>query len=79
MPPEIEKPPIAEIEAPGRDPDLLSKINLALADVEAVINKPKVRFVWERDEIIEASEKIGERIKKAKAKASAEAEGGDGK
>jgi 4Fe-4S ferredoxin len=79
LPPQIEKPPIPKIEAPERDPDLLSKINAALADLEAVINKPKVRFVWERDEISEASEKIGERIKKAKAKASAEAEVGDGK
>jgi len=78
-PPKIEKPPIPEIEAPERDPDLLSKINDALAGVEAVINKPKVRFVWEKDEIIEASDKIGERIEKAKAKASAKAEGGEKK
>jgi len=79
LPPEIEKVPIPEIEAPERDPDLLSKINEALAGVEAVINKPKVRFVWERDEIDDASEKIGERIKKTKAKAAAEAEGGEKK
>ena len=77
LPPEIERVPIPEIEAPARDPDLLSKINEALAGVEAVINKPKVRFVWERGGIEEAREKIGERIRKAKAEAAAEAEGGD--
>ncbi|HPJ30147.1 MAG TPA: 4Fe-4S binding protein [Methanothrix sp.] len=77
LPPEIEKVPIPEVEAPERDAELLNKINRALADVEAVINKPKVRFVWERDEIEEAGEKITERIKKAKAKAAAEAEGGE--
>jgi len=42
-----------------------------------VINKPKVRFVWERDEIEEAKEKIGDRIKKEAAKAAAEAGGGE--
>lgn len=77
LPPEIERVPIPEVEAPARDPDLLSKINEALAGVEAVINKPKVRFVWERGGIEEAREKIGERIRKAKAEAAAEAEGGD--
>jgi len=68
-PPGIERVPIPEIEAPERDPDLLSRINEALAGLEAVINKPKVRFIWERDEIGEASEKIGESIKKEAAKA----------
>jgi 4Fe-4S ferredoxin len=78
-PPQIEKVPIPEIEAPERDPDLQSKINETLKEVEAVINKPKVRFQWERDEIGEASEKIAERIKKAKTKAAAKAEGGEEK
>lgn len=74
-PPQIEKVPIPEIEAPERDPDLLSRINETLGEIEAVINKPKVRFLWERYEIGDASEKIAARIKKAKALA----EGGEEK
>ncbi len=31
VPPEIERVPIPEVEAPARDPDLISKINEALA------------------------------------------------
>jgi len=71
--PEIEKPPIAKIEAPERDPELTKKINEALSKVDLVINKPKVRFIWERDEITEAAENIAERIRKTQEKKAAEA------
>lgn len=77
VPPDIEKVPLPPVEVRDRDPDLLRRINERLDRVELVINKPKVRFVWEKDDIEEASEKIASRIKNAMEAKAGEAKAGE--
>ena len=72
LPPEIEKVPLQKIEVPERDPRLLKAINERLSQVDLVINKPRVRFMWERDDIPKAAEGIAERIRKAQEKKAEE-------
>lgn len=75
-PPDIEKLPLPRIEAPERDPELLRRINEQLDKVNLVINKPKVRAIWERDGIVDASENIADRVEKAAKKAAGVEEAG---
>ncbi|MHC1631738.1 MAG: 4Fe-4S binding protein [Methanotrichaceae archaeon] len=72
-PPEIEKPPLLKIEVPERDPELLKGIRAKLDLIDLVINKPRARFIWEQNEIAEASENIATRIEKAAKKAAEKA------
>jgi 4Fe-4S ferredoxin len=66
-PPEIEKPPLPEIEVPKRDPDLLLLVEERLGLLEPVLKRPKVRFLWEKEKVADAATKIAARIEKMEA------------
>jgi 4Fe-4S ferredoxin len=67
VPPEIEKVPLPEIEVPERDSHLLQLAGDRLSLIEPVMRKAKVRFIWEREQISPAAEKIATRIKEAES------------
>lgn len=63
-PPALEKLPLQPIKMPERDPDLLNLIGYQVKDLEEIMHKPKVRYLWERAPAEEAVKKIETRIKK---------------
>ncbi len=67
-PPEIERQPLQAPEKPKIDPDLLRRVNEALNPLEALLRKPKVRQILEKEPAEEASRKIVERLHKDEAK-----------
>jgi len=76
-PPELERVPLPKIEMPKRDPELLKLIEERLGRLEPVMRKPKIRYLWERDEVDKASQKIASRLATAK-EAKTEMEDGTG-
>lgn len=75
-PPALEKMPLPPIVVPKRDPDLLRRIDLQIRDLERVMQKPRVRYLWERSPVDEAQKKISERIKKEASAAAGEVRAG---
>ena len=70
-PPEIERQPLQAPEKPKIDPALLRLVDEALSPLEALLRKPKVRQIFEREPAEEASRKIVERLHKDEAKKAA--------
>ncbi|MCX6681347.1 MAG: 4Fe-4S binding protein [Methanothrix sp.] len=70
-PPEIERQPLQAPEKPKIDPELMRLVNEALSPLEALLRKPKVRQIFERESAEEASRKIVERLHKDEAKKAA--------
>jgi len=66
-PPEIERQPTPAPEKPEIDPELLRLVNEALNPLEALLKKPKVRQILEKEPAKEASRKIVERLHKDEA------------
>lgn len=67
-PPEVDRQPMPAPEKPKIDPDLLRLVNEALSPLEALLKKPKVRQILEKDPAKEASRKIIERLQNDVAK-----------
>jgi 4Fe-4S ferredoxin len=63
-PPEIERQPVPAPEKPKIDAELLRLVDEALSPLEALLKKPKVRQILEKDPAKEASRKIVERLQK---------------
>ncbi len=63
-PPDIERTPLPAPEKPKIDPDLLKLVEKALLPLDALIKKPKVRQILEKEPVEEASRKIIERLEK---------------
>ena len=63
MPPDIERPPQPKVEMPVRDPELLKLIDEALKPVAPALQKPKARYIMERETPDIASQKIVDRLK----------------
>jgi 4Fe-4S ferredoxin len=67
-PPEIERQPMPAPEKPKIDPELLLLVDEALRPLDALLKKPKVRQILEKEPAKEASRKIVERLQKDEAK-----------
>jgi 4Fe-4S ferredoxin len=67
LPPEIERQPLPVPQMPKVDPDLLLLVDEALKPLEALLKKPKIRQIMEKEPADEARRKISERLKKSKA------------
>lgn len=70
-PPEIERQPLQAPEKPKVDPELLRLVGEALKPLEALLRKPKVRQIMERQPAEEASRMIVERLHKDEARKAA--------
>jgi 4Fe-4S ferredoxin len=69
-PPEIERQPLAAPEKPKIDAALLRLVDEALNPLEALLKKPKVRQILEKEPVEEAIRKIAERLHKDEGAAS---------
>ncbi len=67
-PPDVDRQPMPAPEKPKIDPDLLRLVNEALSPLEALLKKPKVRQILEKEPAKEASRKIVERLQNDVAK-----------
>jgi len=67
-PPAIERPLLPAPEKLKSDPQLLRMVDEALQPLAALLKKPKVRSIMERELPEQASEEIVERLKKEKSK-----------
>lgn len=66
-PPPIEKVPLPAPEKIEIDPELLRVVDEALGPLEAVLKKPKVRQILEREPPVKAAEKIVQRLRNFKS------------
>jgi 4Fe-4S ferredoxin len=66
-PPEIERQPLPVPEKPKIDPELLRLVDEALNPLVALLKKPKIRQILEKEPAKEASRKIVERLHKDEA------------
>jgi len=71
FPPDIERQPLPAPEKPEIDPELLRLVNDALNPLEALLRKPKVRQILEKEPAKVASQKIVERLHKDEARKAA--------
>jgi len=71
FPPDIERQPLPAPEKPEIDPELLRLVNDALNPLEALLRKPKVRQILEKEPAKVASQKIVERLQKDEARKAA--------
>ncbi|MDD2754498.1 MAG: 4Fe-4S binding protein [Methanothrix sp.] len=67
-PPEVDRQPMPAPEKPKIDAELLRLVDEALSPLEALLKKPKVRQILEKDPAKEASRKIVERLQNDAAK-----------
>jgi len=80
-PPLLERPPLARVEMPRIDPELLRLVEEALWPLESALKKPRTRKILEKEKPEKASAEIMERLAKKEAeedgeeKAGAEAKG----
>lgn len=72
-PPAIERPPLPAPEKPEIEPELRRLVDEALKPVVPILKKTKIRQIMEREPPEAASEKIAERLKKAKEAEAASA------
>jgi len=71
FPPDIERQPLPAPEKPEIDPELLRLVHDALNPLEALMRKPKVRQILEKEPAKVASQKIVERLHKDEARKAA--------
>jgi len=67
LPPEIERQPLPAPEIPKVDPELLLLVDEAIKPLEALLKKPKVRQILEKEPAEQASRKIAERLKRSRS------------
>lgn len=66
-PPLLERPPLAKVEMPHIDPELLRLVEEALRPLELALRKPRTRKILEKEKPEKASAEIMERLAKDEA------------
>jgi 4Fe-4S ferredoxin len=71
-PPQLERPPLAKVEMPRIDPELLRLVEEALRPLGPALKKPRIRKILEKEKPEKASAEIMERLAKEKAEEAGE-------
>jgi 4Fe-4S ferredoxin len=79
LPPLLERPPLAKVEMPRIDPELLRLVEEALRPLGPALKRPRIRKILEKEKPEKASAEIMKRLAKKEAEEAGEERSGEEK